>query len=270
MLLCCPDDKLDLFKSAIPIIWIVINFIEQVILVTYIYHLSINPIKLAVKFELIGTFIVWITYPSFLRIINLFYSNDHYCIISLACVVFLWVCLVFNGYVPLVYNYLYNTSNITYPLDSNLTDNLFLFLSDEKCVESFDQYIQSTDNQKTSVSLNFYVDCMSYRLLINLNYRKEDILKQVKHIILTYFDTKDMKLFDANITHKVLESCKTLKNTEYSKDVFDEAIEIAFENLEETFSEYKRTKEYKYLLERLNKESEFQCKMAIAGLVKNK
>ena len=216
-------------------------------------------------------------YPGLLRIINLFISDQHHCVVSLLCVINYWVFLAINGYLPLVYNYMYNKSSISYPLDSNLADNLFLFLSDEKCCECFDMYIQRTGNQRASLSLSFYTDCMSFRLMINLNYSKEEIIQQGKLIVKTYFKVGSMggtddnvKLFEADVIHKELDTCRILKDNEYNKDMFDEGIEVAFENLEEAFSEYKLSSEHKALLEIMNKESEFQCKMAIAGLVKNK
>ena len=92
--------------------WILVNFIEHIILVTYSYFLTINPIKQLIKLELNSFFVIWIIYPNFLRASQFFLQKNNPDIInnshwtSYVCVLFLYLCLILNGYIPIITSFL--------------------------------------------------------------------------------------------------------------------------------------------------------------------
>ena len=61
------DSKLDTANS---IIWLIVNFIEHIVLLTYVYKICENKIKQKLRFEIIASFVIWFVYSNLIGILE--------------------------------------------------------------------------------------------------------------------------------------------------------------------------------------------------------
>ena len=113
-------------------IWLILNFIEQIVMVTYVYLMRINEVKQKIQFELLTFFICWFLFG------NLYTLFDYLCVLNKIVnpnpgvqfglgLAFLYLCLFLNGYFPVILSYCYHTS-ISYHFSPQLMNNLYLIV----------------------------------------------------------------------------------------------------------------------------------------------
>lgn len=154
-------DNLDFSNKYVSITWIIINFIENMILITFC-SIIIKSERLTrmIKTELIVFTILFILYSNILRILEkeLNFFDLRGFPISIICCCFLWMFLILNFYLPLAmlfYRKYYCIVDINYELEPEHIDNLYLFLTDEYCFNSFNDYLSSNiKNDSLLKSLN--------------------------------------------------------------------------------------------------------------------
>lgn len=174
-------DNLDFSNRYVSITWIIINFIENMILITFC-SIIIKSERLTrmIKTELIVFTILFILYSNILRILEkeLNFFDLRGFPISIICCAFLWMFLTLNFYLPLgmlFYRRYYSIVDINYELEPEHIDNLYLFLTDEYCFNSFNSYLESNcKSDNISRSLN------------SVNTNIEEIEKLDNQVILNY------------------------------------------------------------------------------------
>lgn len=248
--------------------WIIINFFEGVVLITYTYLIFVNHIKQLIKFELCAFMIVWVIFPNFLRVSDFYLNADldkdaHWT--SWASCFFIWLSLLVNGYLPLIFSYFDRTS-IPYHFNPKLANNIYLFLSNDFCYYSFYGYVE--DKANDLFYLNLYTKILKYKLKYTIEPDYYKVLDDAKDIYETYFSSNtNNNYIDVETTNKLKSICQMLYKDECNYDMFDDALNVAYEHLEVIYKKFKRSEEYQILLDNLNLNSYIQCKMCNTGLV---
>ena len=265
---CMKDPKQG--QYYVSIMWVIINFLEDVILVTYTYVLLVNHVKQMIKLELFTFMLVWIVYPNFLRFTDFIYPGQssygqmtgHWS--SYICCGFLWICLLLNGYLPVIISFI-NNNSITYHFNPKLTNNLYLFLSNEICFYAFHEY--TSEREVDLFFLNLYSSILKYKLKYTLEPDYYKVLDEATDIYQTYFSSSSSKYLDNELVNKTKSNCQMINKDEFTYDMFDDALTYSYEFLEDTFKKYKRSEEYQILIDNLNLNSYIQCKMCNTGLI---
>ena len=257
-------------KSNIKI-WIIWNFVEQLVLITYIFRIYKHKLKYILSLELYLFFIIWFIYSNYSSLIYIRHKNINdlnnnsidFAIISL---IFLYLCLILNALVPILMSFYSKLIN-SYYFTPKLTNNFYLFLTNEECYKSFNEYLISK-NKIGSFYLKIYTHIMKFKLDLTLNLNKLQGLNEANNIFNTYFNTeKYSEQIDNEILVRVRDKCEILKLNNFNKDIFDDGLQYAYNELNKIFFEYRSTVEFKELLEELNLYSFIQCKMCNTGLI---
>jgi hypothetical protein len=266
------------FKTCLPhsvslpyvsLVWLLISFVEHVAVFTYTYFLTINFIKQMIKFELISFLAIWVFYPNTMRIIELFTTDSPHWISYLS-IVFLYMCLFVNSYLPLYITFK-DKESISYHFNPKLASNLYTYLSNETCYHAFVEYLKNTNDCDESLFyLNFYIALLKYKLLhsVELNYAK--LVSEAKEIYFKYFSTSSYeKYLDSEILNRIRNACNHCldKDDIIDYSMYDEALVYAFDYLNRIFKKYKKSEEYQILIDNLNIDSYIQCKMSNTGLI---
>ena len=257
-----PDDlKLE---DANPLIWCAINFIEIMILLRYSYDIFINQLKQKLRFEIISSFCIWFIYSDIITVFDIISSidNDIYIYISLGvCYLF----LIINAFLPIIisYSYRYSTS---YSFTPKLTNNLYLFLSNETCYNQFKIYlIQKYQNLLGLLKL--YVGIMNYKLGFKLKINNDQGFIEAMDLREEFFDANNIAHLPENVFEVEKQECKSLDNNNFQESMFDEALKYCFTKLGQIFNEFKKTEEFKELYKNLFLTTYIQCKMCNVGLI---
>jgi hypothetical protein len=262
---CMKDPKVGSYYVSL--MWVIINFFEGIVLVTYTYYIFINHIKQMIKLELLIIMFIWIIYPNVLRVSDFIFdadndTNSHWT--SYVCCLFLWLCLLLNGYLPVISAYLDN-SEISYHFNPKLTANLYLFLSDEVCFTSF--YDWACEKENELYHLNLYIQVLTFKLKYTLEPDYSKVILKASEIYEEYFASTHNSRINFEILNRIKTNCQMLNGDECSYDMFDEALVTSFEFLQISFKNYKKSEEYRILVDNLNLNSYIHCKMSNTGLI---
>ena len=253
----------DEFKSQM-IIWIIWNFIEQLLLITYIFRISKYNLKHNLYLELFFFVIIMFlfnNYTSFVYLNNI--TNKDFTITSL---IVLYICLILNGLFPVVMSF-FSQVNISYFFTPKLINNLYLFLTNEECYKAFNDYLNIKGNNG-SFYLKLYTHIMKFKLDLALNINNNQGLNEANNIYNNYFNYENYtQQIDNVILQKVKEKCKILKSKSFKIDIFDDALQYAFDELNKRFMDFRKSNEFKELFEEINLYSFIQCKMYNTGLI---
>ena len=156
------DDDLYTAKS---IIWLIINFIEHIILLTYAYKICVNQLKQKLRFEIVSYFIIWFLYTNTARYLEREVLNKGKDYDEIIIGISLGVCYAFfaiNTLLPLMIScsYKYSTG---YHFTPKLMNNLYLFLSNETCYKEFSNYLNRLEGNGSNY-LKIYISIMNYKL----------------------------------------------------------------------------------------------------------
>ena len=258
-----------LFKVQM-LIWIIWNFIEQFILITYIFKTFSKIVEEKIKMEILCFFILWFIYGFTSTFFNYYYpkNNDEnisfIIIIVSLCVHYL--SLFLNGYYPIILSFLYKIS-ISYHFSPKLMNNLYLFLTNEKCYDTFTNYLIRNNNNKCIYFLQLYTHIIKYKLSFVLNINRNIGFNDANEIYNTYFSKEETNYIDENILKKVKNECLALKNNTFTPELFDEALQFTFNELSKIFYIFRGTNDYKNLYNEIKLQSYIQCKMCNTGLI---
>ena len=253
-------------ESANSYIWLGVNFIEHIILLSYVYKICINQLKQKLRFEIISCFIIWFLYSNLMAIFEMIpvqINNDVYVYISLA-VCYLY--LILNGILPIVisYSYRYSTS---YSFNPKLMNNLYLFLTNKKCYRKFYNYLMKAGDNSIYM-LKLYTHIMKYKLDLAIKKNKEQGLREAKDIYYKYFENEGYLLYvTQDIIIKIQNKCEILRSNNYKEDLFDDGLEYAYNQLTVKFGEFIKSEDFKELNDDIELDSIVQCKMQNTGLI---
>jgi len=254
--------KLD---NANSIIWLGINFVEHILLLTYMYHISFNKLKQKLGFEMIASFFIWFIYSNLISTMEIASNkqdNNAYIYISL---VVCYLFLIVNAIIPILISYSYKFSTC-YFYTPKLIDNLYLFLSNETCYMKFKTYLNRI-NGNPSLILKLYSDIMCYKLGYKLEVNNELGFSEALNIKNEFFGNDNKANLPESLLTKIKEDCKCLDNNVFNKDMFDEALKYCYSQLQILFGDYKKTESFKELRKEFFLTSYIQCKMASVGLI---
>jgi hypothetical protein len=259
-------NSLDTIKISI---WVGWNFLEQFIIITYLFRMYyiINP-KHFIKFELYFFLIIWIIYTNFISVFAYYYNNnnnDAYVLVSLGV---LYISLLLNGYFPVIISFISKTL-VTYHFTFKLMNNLYLFLTNESCYESFNNYLKSKKDDNGPFFLKLYTYIMKYKLDFTLNANNRDLgFSNAVKLNNTFFEDESyVKIIEPEVLHKVKNECKSLNNNMFTKNMFDDALQYAYDELNKRFNDFKNSREYNELQAKISIESYINCKMCNIGLI---
>ena len=263
-------------------IWIIWNFLEEFILLTYLFRLYdiISP-KQFVKFELYSYLIVWVIYNNFSL---LFYfladDNDKKLTLDIVSLAVLYICLILDGIMPVTMSFFSSKALLNYHFTFKLMNNLYLFLTDETCYKSFNNYLINKYNESKLNKekekenngyyyLKLYTHIMKYKLDFVLNMDPEQLFNEAVIIYNTFFldDENAMKLENPVVVRKVKAECNILNSRNYNNSLFDEALSYIFEELTKLFNEFTKSREYSELYAEITLSSYIRCKMYNTGLI---
>jgi hypothetical protein len=261
-------------------IWIIWNFMEEFILLTYLFRIYdiISP-KQFVKFELYSYLIVWVVYNNFSLIFYFWIKDSNkkatMDIVSLAV---LYACLILDGIMPVVMSFIVSKTLLNYHFTFKLMNNLYLFLTDETCYNSFNNYLinkykeakinKEIDGKYGAFYLKLYTHIMKYKLDFVLNKDAEQLFNEAVLIYNTFFldDNNAIKL-DPIVVRKVKAECNILNSRNYNNNLFDEALSYIFTELTKLFGEFVKSREYSELYAEITLSSYIRCKMYNTGLI---
>ena len=255
-----------IFENANTFIWLGVNFIQHMILLSFVYKIFVNQLKQKLRFEIISCFVIWFLYSNLIAILEIVVIDNETCVYISLAVCYLY--LIINGIIPLVisYSYRYSTS---YSFNPKLMNNFYLFLSNEICYNKFKSYLK-INNQNLDNALQLYISIMNLKLGKKLNLDNELLLRDAQEINLEFFNNVNKANIPKNIFDKVIRDWKIInKNNmdERSIEIFDEALKYCYTELKKVFSEYKNTWEFKELFNKFFVTTFIQCRMCNNGLI---
>ena len=255
-----------IFENANCFIWLGVNFIEHMILLSFVYKICINQLKQKLRFEIISCFVIWFLYSNLMTIcINMILIDNETCVYISLAVGYLY--LIINGIIPLVmsYSYRYSTS---YSFNPKLMNNFYLFLSNEICYNKFKSYL-IINNQNLLGALQLYIAIMNFKLGKKLNLDNEQILRDVDEIKLEFFESNNIANLPKNISDEVKNDWKKFDRININDEIFDAALKYCYTELRKVFTEFKNSVEFKDLYNRFYLTTYIQCKLCNIGLIKN-
>lgn len=266
------EDNSNLIKKQL-LGWVIWNFIEQFAIITYFFRILTKSIKEKLKNELLYFFILWYVYSLISTLIDYLYKKEDMkgnrdLILIIITLIFHYISLFINGYFPIFLSYLYKTS-ISYHFSPKLMNNLYLFLTNEECYDAFSNYLLKTNNNKALFYLQLYTHIMKYKLSFALNVSKDIGLNDANDIFNTYFakNSRYENQIEGNVLLKVRNECQLLDNNTFTPELFDEALQYAFNELNRRYVVFHNTIEFKELYAKIKLESYIQCKMCNTGLI---
>ena len=261
--------KRENLKNAKTMIWLVINFIEHLILLTYAYKICVNQLKQKLRFEIISFFIIWFLYSNVAYSLEKSASENNKDYNLLIIIISLVVCYLFlflNSILPILIScsYKYSTG---YHFTPKLMNNLYLFLSNERCYKEFSNYLNRLPGNG-STYLRIYIQIMNYKLGFKLKVDNETGFQEACLIRDVYFRNDNMnEILSKDVVDKVKSECEGINNNHFTEGMFDEALTYCFNELGKLFNEFRKTDKFKELYEEFYMTSYIQCKMVNVGLV---
>ena len=220
--------------------------------------------------EILCFFILWFIYGFISTFFNYYYpkNNDENIsfIIIIVSLCAHYLSLFLNGYYPIILSFLYKIS-ISYHFSPKLMNNLYLFLTNEKCYDTFTNYLIRNNNNKCIYFLQLYTHIIKYKLSFVLNINRNTEFNEANEIYNTYFSKEETNYIDENILKKVRNDCLALKNNTFTPELFDEALQFTFNELSKIFYIFRGTNDYKNLYNEIKLHSYIQCKMCNTGLI---
>ena len=245
--------------------WIILNFLENVAFMTYIFRLYNKRLRFILKKELYFVFFIFFVYSNYISFSNIFraYNESEFILITL---VTLYLLLLLNGFLPVFATFWYRNI-LNYQITPKLMNNLYLFLTNKKCYRKFYKYLlKSEDNY--IYYLKLYTHIMKYKLDIALRTNNEQGLKEAKDIYNKYFENDGFLLYvTQDIIFKIKSKCEILKNNTFKDDIFDDGLQYAYNQLNVKFNEFIKSDEFKELNDDIELSSLVQCKMLNTGLI---
>jgi len=249
------------------IFWLLINFVEHMILLTYIYKICVNQLKQKLRFEIIAFFLIWFIYSNLVTILEKAEINNYKNFMIYISLAVCYLFLIINAILPILISYSYKYSTI-YHFSPKLMNNLFLFLSNEICYKEFSDYLSRIPGNGI-IFLKIYNHIMNYKLGFKLKVDNDQGYLEASAIKEAYFNNDNMnEILTKEVVDQVKKSCEGLvNNNNFTEDMFDPALLYCFTELGKFYNNFKKTDKFKELYEDFYLTSYIQCKMCTVGLI---
>lgn len=258
-----PEDN-ESYKSQM-CIWLSLNFLETVVIMTYIFRLYNKKLKYILKKELYTLLILLFFYSNLVSFSNLFLEyNDK--LFTLVTLIILYLFLILNGYLPVFSSFLYKNI-LSYQFTPKLMYNFYLFLTNKDCYRAFYAYLFKKGENYISI-LKLYTHIMKYKLDISLKINEQQCLREARDIYNKYFEHEGFSIYvTQDILIKIKNKCEILKNGEFKEDLFDDGLKYVYNTLNSVFNDFTKTEEFKELYDDIEIYSLVHCKMCNTGLI---
>jgi hypothetical protein len=185
---------------------------------------------------------------------------------SLSFITISFIYVFLNTYLPIA-RAIVDKIKINYSFNPKLVTNLYLFLSDEICYYSFSDFLK--DSQIDSYFINLYTKIMKYKYKYSLEANFFNVTKEAKSLYKNYFDTdSENNYINEDILKKIRNNCsKYISKDDCTYEMFDDALVSVYEYLKKRFIEFRKSDEYKLLVNNLNMNSYIQYKMCLYSKV---
>lgn len=246
-------------------IWLSLNFLETVVIMTYIFRLYNKKLKYILKKELYTLLILLFFYSNLVSFSNLFLEyNDK--LFTLVTLIILYLFLILNGYLPVFSSFLYKNI-LSYQFTPKLMYNFYLFLTNKDCYRAFYAYLFKKGENYISI-LKLYTHIMKYKLDISLKINEQQCLREARDIYNKYFEHEGFSIYvTQDILIKIKNKCEILKNGEFKEDLFDDGLKYVYNTLNSVFNDFTKTEEFKELYDDIEIYSLVHCKMCNTGLI---
>ena len=258
------DDENESYKSQM-YVWICLNFLENIAIMTYIYRFWNKTIKFILKKELYIILIFLFVYSNYISFCNLYqkYDDSKFILITLG---FLYIFLLLNGYLPIFSSFFYKNI-VSYRFTTKLLNNFYLFLTNKKCYKAFYIYLFKKRNNCESL-LKVYTHIMKFKLDIILKVSPDQCFREARDIYNKYFVHEGDSIYvTKDILIKIRNKCETLKTGLCKSDLFDEGLQYIYLQLNNDFINFTKTEEFKKLFDEIEINSLVHCKMCNTGLI---
>ena len=249
--------------NKICVYWVIIYFIQGLFLLTYLFKLLFANLINQIRIELILQIILYM----FTFILSKqFYNNsqveNNFSNSSLSFILISFFFVILKTFLPIT-RAIFDKIKISYSFNPKLATNLYLFLSDEICYYSFSDFLK--DSLVDSFFINLYTKIMKYKYKYSLEANFFNVTKEAKSLYQNYFDNgADNKYMNEEILKKIRNNCrKLISKDDCSYEMFDEALVSIFEYLKKRFIEYRKSDQYKLLINNLNMNSYIQYKICL-------
>ena len=248
--------------------WLILNFIEMLILITFIYRFIINTVQFNLIFEIISFSILWFFYFNLIYFpkmkifdIVVFKENIHFLIII--SLIFLYLNLILTGYFPIILSY-YQKTVINYFLQKDCLNNLYLFLCNEECYNIFYNYLYKKRPEDI-----FYLDLYSHIMLYRFHFtNEENEEKKINEGQLIYNKYFSNKLYNDKF-NEIIEEIQSIydKGINNNMECFDPALSLAYNKLGDDFNSFKKSIYFDNLKDKVGIEANIYCKLINLGLI---
>ena len=244
--------------------WVIWNFTEILVIITYIFRICNKKLKHYLLVELYILSIISLFFSNYTSYIYLYNNKDNSEVIDIT-LLFLYIYLIFNGYFPIIMSFCSKT-NIPYYFTPKLTNNLYLFLANEECYQAFNEYLSKDKNG--SFYLKLYTHIMKFKLDQALNINRNQLVLDAQEIYNNYFNSEHyFQQLGQDVLLRVRERCQIIKLQSFNNQMFDDALQFVFDELNKRFIKYKESNEFGELQEDINLYTFIQCKMCNTGLI---
>jgi hypothetical protein len=248
--------------------WLILNFIEMLILITFIYRFIINTVQFNLIFEIISFSILWFFYFNLIyfpkmKILDIVVFKENKHILIIISLIFLYLNLILTGYFPIILSY-YQKTVINYFLQKDCLNNLYLFLCNEECYNIFYNYLYKKRPEDI-----FYLDLYSHIMLYRFHFtNEENELTQINegHLIYNKYFSNDLN-FDK--FSEIIDEIKSNfdKGININMETFDPALSLTYNKLGDDFILFKKSIFFDNLKDKIGIRANIYCKMINLGLI---
>ena len=252
-------------KEYFPLIWIIPFFMDNMFLLTCTFLLRNKNNLGGIKTELIILLIY--NYISSFTIYFFFQKEND---IGIICLIYLIILQGITILYPIIICW-FDKVTFGYHITKESTKDLYLFLSNEKCYNSFESFLMSEQERENNrIILDLYTHIIQYRIKFMVEGIHLNKLNEGKLIHKKYFDKDKEILFteDDIILNMRKKNENLLKNNECKFEMFDEALEKAYSYLNGKYNNFKQTDEFAQLINEIDYDTYIWCKLADCGLIK--
>ena len=248
--------------------WLILNFIEMLILITFIYRFIINTVQFNLIFEIISFSILWFFYFNLIyfpkmKILDIVFFKENKHILIIISLIFLYLNLILTGYFPIILSY-YQKTVINYFLQKDCLNNLYLFLCNEECYNIFYNYLYKKRPEDI-----FYLDLYSHIMLYRFHFTNEENEEKKNNegqlIYNKYFSNK---LYNDKF-NEIIEEIQSNydKGINNNMECFDPALSLAYNKLGDDFNSFKKSIYFDNLKDKVGIEANIYCKLINLGLI---